>query len=357
MKNIYFMASLATLLLAGCSKDDGSYKFENSEPGVKAAISATIDGLIETPKSRAADETWSVGDLIGISCTDNYSENHDQKNFEYQATDVNGNFQAVDRFKEIWFLGANEFQVTAYYPYTGVPGVIPNKQSAITSSEYQTVANQPKIDYLFASTKASYENPSVNLSFYHKMSRLVIKFVSQTESDGTPIIPNLGVIDCYLVNVKQSGTFDPTTGTAIADKQNSDAVINRNIYQQTNEANKHTLSLILFPQPEITNARVDAVMKIEGRPDDIYYKIPLGNLHLEAGKSYNYKVVAKLDPEENKIILEISKGSINDWNEVPEISVEPEPGKVQTTVEGTTINGWNPDEEEVEVEVEVEKSL
>lgn len=356
MKNIYFMASLATLLLAGCSNDDGTPKFENSEPGAKATINAIIDGLMDTPKTKAVDETWTVGDQIGISCTDNYTEIYEQKNFAYKATTANGDFEAVDRLKEIWFLGTNEYQITAYYPYTGAIGIVPNKQAMITNTEYQTPEKQPQIDFLFATAKASYENPAVNFSFFHKMSRLQVQFVSQKDPDsGDPIISNLGTIDCYLVNVTQSGTFDPATGTAIADVKNNEEVKDKNVYQQVNAGNGHKLSLILFPQPEISNARIDAVLKNDDNPDGIYYKIPLSNLHLEVGKSYNYTVIAKLNPEDKKITLEINKGSINDWYEVPTIEVEPEPGKVQTTVEGTTVNGWTPDEEEVDVEVEEAK--
>lgn len=346
MKNIYFMASLATLLLAGCGKDDGAYKFENSEPGVKAVFSASIDKTADVQKTRAIDQEWAIGDRIGITCTDSYSPEYDQKNFEYSTASTQGTFSATDPFNEIWFLGANTFQVSAYYPYSGKAGIVPNAISVKTSTENQLPESQPKIDFLFASTTASKENPNVDLKFFHKMSRLVVQFKSQEDAQGNPLITDLGVIDCFLMKIKQSGTFSPVTGIAVADA--TEKVGNNNIRQSATEENGYKLSLILFPQPEV-NAQIDAILKNDDNQRGIYYKIPLEKLHLEAGRSYNYTVIAKKDAD-NKIIMEISQGTITDWEEVPSVEVESTPGKVQTNVEGTDIDDWGEDSD-VEVEV------
>lgn len=346
MRNIYFMTAFATLLLAGCGKDDGAYKFENSEPGVKAVFNAAINRPTETNKARAVNQEWAIGDCIGITCRDNHSPDYDQKNFPYSTTTVQGNFTAKNSFKEIWFLGANTYQVTAYYPYSGTVDIVPDKLAMQTSTEFQTKEKQPQVDFLFASGAASRENPSVDLSFYHRMSRLVVQFVSQTDADGNPLIEDLGIIDCFLMKVKQSGTFDPTTGIAVADA--IDSAKDNNIRQTLNKGNKHVLSLILFPQTEL-DAQIDAIMKNAEDPDGIYYKIPLKKLHLEAGRSYNYTAIAKKTAD-GKLILEISEGTITDWEEVGNVDVESNPGRVQTTVDGASINEWEKGETEVDVE-------
>lgn len=347
MKNIYFMTAFATLLLAGCSKDDGSYKFENSAPGVKAVFNATIDKSADVPKARAADQAWTIGDRIGIICTDGYSPDYDQKNFEYSTSSTLGTFTAVSPFKEVWFLGDNTYNVSAYYPYSGVVDIIPDAIATTTSTENQLPQTQPKIDFLFASTTASRENPNVNLEFFHKMSRLVVQFKSQVDADGNPLISDLGTIDCFLVKVKQGGTFNPTTGIAVANTTDDNSG-SKNIRQTTTKENSYKMSLILFPQPSV-NAQIDAILKNDENPEGVYYKIPLTNLHLEAGRSYNYTVTAKKTADD-KIVLEVSEGTITDWEEVGNVDVDSNPGRVQTTVEGAEVGDWGQDEE-VDVEV------
>lgn len=344
MKNIYLASALTTsLLLVSCSNDDGTYKFENSEPGAKAVISATIGDMTSAVATRVSGTQWGVGDEIGISSTDNYTTNYDQKNFLYRATSVDGAFQPADLDNSIWFLGANEFQITAYYPYSGAIGVPQGALAAITSSEFQTAEKQPKIDFLFAVGTASYENPAVELSFYHKMSRLQLQFVSQTDASGSALISDLGTLDCYAMNIVQTGTFDTAAGTAVADEQNGDAVTDKNIYQQVTGGNGHKFSVILFPQPNTGKARVDVVMKNTDNPKGIYYKLPLPELQLEAGKSHDYTVTAKLT-NDNKITLEISKGTVNDWIEIPGGIIDPTPGKVDTSVQGAEVEGWTDSE-------------
>lgn len=345
MRNIYFMASLATLLLVGCGKDDGSYKFENSEPGSKAIINGTINEATDIPKSRAANQFWAVGDKIGITCLDSHSPNYDQKNFGYTTSSVNGEFTAITPSNEIWFLGANTFQVSAYYPYTGAAGIIPNIIEKETNTENQLLENQPNIDFLVASTTASRENPCVDLTFFHKMSRLVIQFKSQQGPNGEPLISDMGTIDCYLMKVIKTGNFNPITGIATADEK--DKSTDNNIRQTVNKENGYKLSLILYPQPKI-NAQLDAILINADNPKGIYYKIPLENLHLEAGRSYNYTITAKATAD-NVIKLEINEGTITDWTEMPDVEVDSNPGRVQTTVEGTDINEWEGDGE-VDVE-------
>lgn len=346
MKNIYFMTAVAALLLASCGNDDGNYKFENSDPGAKAIINGTIDEATDVTKSRAVDAKWAIGDRIGITCLDSYSPNYDQKNFAYETSSENGTFTSVNRLNEIWFLGANTFQVSAYYPYTGSAGIIPNVITTETNTENQLPENQPKIDFLYASTTASQENPNVNLQFSHKMSHLVMQFKSQEDANGNPLIPDLGTIDCYLMKVIKTGGFDPATGIAAA--TTLDQSNDKNIRQRISQANGYRLSLILYPQPEV-DARLDAILINADNPKGVYYKIPLDNLHLEAGRSYNYTVTAKATAD-NVIKLEVSEGSITDWTEMPDIEVDSNPGRVQTTVEGTDITEWGEDEE-VEVDV------
>lgn len=337
MRNIYFMASLATLLLVGCGKDDGSYKFENSESGTKAIFNATIDKIGSA--TRMTNQSWSTDDRIGITCIDINLPEYDQKNFQYVSNDQ-GAFSALDPLKEIWFLGANDYQVTAYYPYSGEAGAVPKSLSSITNTENQLPENQQKIDYLFASTTASRNNPNVNLTFSHRMSRLVVQFESVKDEENNPQI-DLGTINCFLINVKQSGTFIPSTGVAVAD--DTDKAEDKNISQILNQANGYKLSLILYPQSS-SSTKIDAILKNSENPNGIYYAVDLGELLFKSGFSYNYTITAKKDAD-NKIVLDVTKGSITAWDEVDNVEIESTPAPVQTNVGGTSIDEWSPEEE------------
>lgn len=349
MKNIYFMASLATLLLAGCSKDDGSYKFENSETGAKAVFNATIQSPGEI-LSRAIDQTWTEEDSIGITCIDRNLPDYDQKNFKYLVKQ--GKIVAADNLKEVWFLGNNNYEVTAYYPYAGTPGAVPKSIADTTSSKKQMPVNQPKLDYLFASATASQQNPNVNLQFSHRMSRLVVQFKSVQSEDGVDLV-DLGSISCYLMNVRLTGTFIPSTGEALANTGDEE-VDDKNISCTLNEDNGYKLSFILFPQPKI-NAQLDAILTNSVNPNGIYYKVELNDLLLQAGKSYNYVVTAKKDSDDH-ITLEVSKGSITAWDEMDDIEIDSKPAPVQTNVGGTTANPWeSSDKDDVQITPETLK--
>lgn len=346
MKNIYFMASLATLLLAGCSKDDGSYKFENSETGAKAVFNATIDKV--APETRMVDQTWDIGDQIGITCLDKNLSDYDQKNFQYQFESTNS-FKAVDPMKEIWFLGANDYQVTAYYPYAGEAGAVPKAIAAITNTENQSSKNQPNIDFLFASATASRENPNVNLTFSHQMSRLVVQFESQKAEGSDEPLVDLGTINTFLMNVKQSGTFIPSSGLA-AVVDDAESIADNNIEQTLNEGNGYKLSFILFPQ-NCTNLKLDAILKNAENKNGIYYAVEFGAIHFQSGRSYNYTVTAKKDADD-KIVLDVSSCSIKPWDEVDNVEIESNPAPVQTNIGGTSVEDWGSSDDEVNVESE-----
>lgn len=107
MKNISSMAALAALLLVSCGQDT-DVKFAGDE-GAKVTFSASINEQNSQDVSRVTGVTWDDGDEVSISCGPT------QKNVFYRYNAADNSFTAINRFDEIWLLGNEEYDVTAYF--------------------------------------------------------------------------------------------------------------------------------------------------------------------------------------------------------------------------------------------------
>ena len=180
MKNISSMAALAALLLVSCGQDT-DVKFAGDE-GAKVTFSASINEQNSQDVSRVTGVTWDDGDEVSISCGPT------QKNVFYRYNAADNSFTAINRFDEIWLLGNEEYDVTAYYPHVGEEGTVPPVQTVeITSENQDTPEERAAFDFLYASTKATKAEPNVHLNFNHAMSRVNLKFVPGTDPEGNPV--------------------------------------------------------------------------------------------------------------------------------------------------------------------------
>ena len=235
MKNISSMAALAALLLVSCGQDT-DVKFAGDE-GAKVTFSASINEQNSQDVSRVTGVTWDDGDEVSISCGPT------QKNVFYRYNAADNSFTAINRFDEIWLLGNEEYDVTAYYPHVGEEGTVPPVQTVeITSENQDTPEERAAFDFLYASTKATKAEPNVHLNFNHAMSRVNLKFVPGTDPEGNPV--TLTDIECYLVGIKRNGTFDTETGVAAVAE---DAAVS-DLRQMLNADNDYTFTAYLLPQ-------------------------------------------------------------------------------------------------------------
>lgn len=180
MKNISSMAALAALLLVSCGQDT-DVKFAGDE-GAKVTFSASINEQNSQDVSRVTGVTWDDGDEVSISCGPT------QKNVFYRYNAADNSFTAINRFDEIWLLGNEEYDVTAYYPHVGEEGTVPPVQIVeITSENQDTPEERAAFDFLYASTKATKAEPNVHLNFNHAMSRVNLEFVPGTDPEGNPV--------------------------------------------------------------------------------------------------------------------------------------------------------------------------
>lgn len=336
MKKNYVTAAFALLLLAGCSNDvkESDIKFAG-ESGAKVTFSAVIDNQQASDLTTRATETnWDAGDQVGITC------GGDQVNVAYQySPDGTGLFKAVNgNTEEIWVLGTQTYAVSAYYPFTGTSGVEPVAIEVNTRTAVQTDKEARKqIDFLYATGTATSQQPNVQLSFHHVMSRIKLTF---TPGEGV----SLSDITCYLIGLKQEGTFNPTTGVAAVSTTTNvteeDIIWDDERKVGANE--NYTVEAILLPQT------VNEKVWIQAGMDGNYYEATFTNLkELKPGYSYNYTIEVN-KYEDNEYVLKITQATtIVDWVTGDEAKYSPDADLAGTDA-SITNPSWNIEEEEID---------
>lgn len=337
MKN-YVTAACTLLLLAGCSNDikESDIKFAEGS-GAKLVFSAVVNNQNDSPltSTRVMDTNWENGDAIGITCGTN------QVNIEYAYTGgENSIFTATGGdAKAIWVLGSNEYDVTAYYPFSGISGEEPVAIEVATASANQaTVEDRGRIDFLYAKAKASRENPKVKLDFVHVMSRIKLTFEADPELTG-----GLSDIMCYLIGLKLEGTFNPTTGITTV---NENAKTNDIVWDVINDKDNYTVEAILLPQ------NVDKEVSIQAGMSGYVYNVPFPTLtELKPGYSYNYTIKAKpyIDNTFKFEVTDVTQ--IKGWENVDHDPISSDPDVAGTDAE-TGNQNWSENDPEVIVPTE-----
>lgn len=330
MKKNYVTAAVALLLLAGCSNElkESDIKFEG-DAGAKVSFSAVINNHESSELlTRATETAWEVGDSVGITCGDNQTN----VNYLYKGE---GSFEAKEgTLREIWVLGSAEYNVVAYAPFRGTSGEELSPVEVSTASPFQATAkDRAQIDYLYATGKATSQNPNVKLAFNHIMSRIKIQFQA---GEGV----ELNDITCYLIGVKNQGTFNPATGETTVSEEPVTAEDDI-LWEKVGEADNYTIQAILLPQ------QVQDKVTIQARMNGYLYEAEFANLtELKAGYSYNYIIKANKYTD-NKYQLTITEETqINGWNNQDNDPMTSDPGLADT---GTDVGNpdWNITEETI----------
>lgn len=258
MKKIYILAAL-TLVLTACDNNNNNpdgVVVDPDAPQTVMEVSATIG---ERSLSRASDVTWGEGDRIGISSTVGDVVGP-FINLEYTTADGDGKFEGTD----IFFY--NNMTLTAYYPFAGKEGTAPGTIEATTGADFQTVENQPKIDFLWDTKTGvgkqdfSAGEPNVNFTFAHKMSKISFKFKGSQPvydpSDPTVMLSRgvdvATMIEYSIKGMVLDGTFDTATGTCAIDGDTATLIQKfdpLNVTDEDFERVREFPSLIVFPQP------------------------------------------------------------------------------------------------------------
>ena len=271
----------AAISLAACNSED---KYID-EP-VAARISATIGQSVET---RATDEKWAEEDQIGITMGNIYA------NVKYTATNEDGTFTG----SPMYFRNKQDLlTITAYYPFTGTEGSSPAIVHTSTGLERQTLAEQPKFDFLYARLdNVSGSAPDINLAFKHQMCKLTLIF--RKGNDGTDVSK---INSCRIDGLVLDGTFNTATGECTANSTSLAAPIEMT---PTVTDNVKLPYLILFPQ-----SVGKVTMRITDTEEQEYScELNFPDNRLVSGNHYIYTIVVK------KTSLNVEHYTITNWTE------------------------------------------
>jgi len=211
---------------------------ETSEPTqyLTHDIEAIFHGNVVTNGS--FEKYWERGAQIGVTIDTDSIVNYPMTSTGYGGFTSNLTY---------YFTSLSNVRFTAYYPYnSGVSLAAPTLTTTLTSAD-QT--NSDAIDFMFAEQEANPQNPRVDWTFYHAMSKIRLVFHDQYGNK----IENS--VDYIIDGLYNEGVFNTQTGEA-SGKGTGGTVISGTIPAGSNG------DIIIFPQPE---HEVDITINIGGQ--------------------------------------------------------------------------------------------
>ena len=265
----YLFLAATALSLAACSSDDENMG-ANDGP-----VAAQITAGLNVPATRAENQTWGTDDAIGVTVTDAPASDMETeyRNVEY-TINTGGNTQSgtFTSATGIYFQDENEtVTFSAYFPYqSGLAenGIISHDDISTMQTD---AATQETIDYLYDdNVTATQTNPSVNFTFEHKMTKLI------------------------LIVATADATASPVSAWDITD----------NRCDVKSDDGTRTYIMYLYPQT-LTSSGLSFSATYDGQT----YTTQAGaiNPELVAGNSYEYTITV------NKTGLIVSGCTIEDW--------------------------------------------
>ncbi len=328
MRSIPILLTLPALALAACTQI-----MPEADPVCPGGVELQVSAGVST---RSTDSGWDT-DVIGIRAVavsegSSSTMTRDYANVPY-ATDKIGSggaqFKALNSEDKIFF-DDREASVTftAYGPFTeaddGLVSSLPGENGLITvdtrhqhtEGDYEPGDDpaQEAINYIWApAVSASKPDPDVNFVFTHCMAelKLVIYPGAGTDVEEEEHLPY------YLHGLVHDGTFDVTTGKAVATGEPEDTEIFYNFpFEIDKDGDDHkdvVYTILVLPQ-QIESLTIST--DVEGENLVGEFKLPTyidpdtGEqvTGFEAGKSYTYTTYVR--PRE----LQTDRGSvIADW--------------------------------------------
>ncbi len=282
-KVIYYSVCLvlgaAVLSVVACSDND--YERTTVENTSALEVYGGINAV-----TKAVDQTWSVGDQIGVIGGGYLNSCYVLD--ETEPADV-GHFSAAEDHT-IYVGGSDPIDFTAYGPYQVSNGVFvyPGEQGdgvvAGSTASQNSVAGQEAIDFLYATAQsASSADPRVNFTFTHQMAKLVLKVVY---GEGlSAAILQYDDNDFVLGGLIHDGTFDVKDGTVTAEGTATESW-NLNSYSLKEDIDDGVqFTSIIFPQ----DPSLEITVKVNDEDfDPTFLPVPAGGFTL--GKAYIYTI-------------------------------------------------------------------
>ena len=303
MRQKYIAISLLACVLTACSHNDENIVV-NDGP-----VAAQITAGLNVPATRAENQTWGTDDAIGVTVTAAPTSNMETvyRNVEYTIS-TGGSTQSATFTSAtgIYFQDENEtVTFSAYFPYqSGLAenGIISHDDISTMQTD---AATQETIDYLYDdNVTATQTNPSVNFTFEHKMTKLILIVKTGVGFNPSEIVTGWSF---NLGGLIHKGTFNTNTGVATADATASPVSawdITDNRCDVKSDDGTRTYIMYLYPQT-LTSSGLSFSATYDGQT----YTTQAGaiNPELVAGNSYEYTITV------NKTGLIVSGCTIEDW--------------------------------------------
>lgn len=290
-KNTCFVM-LAALMMAGCSNEVEEQVMDSRR------VPLQINGDINMLMTRAADDHWDDNDAIGVYMVN--AENSIVRNVSnYRYTVVtggqNGTFIPADENNTAYFPeDGTAVNVVAYYPQGNV---VENKLSLDLAN--QDV--QPKIDLMAAkATDASKNNPTINLEFKHRLTKLFFEIEGDVNTDGI-----YAAIGNQYTDIQYDILNDELLIAEGSEKKDI-------VMKYWNLDNYRFTEAIVLPNEE-NNIAEDRQLTFQ--LNEKIFKATISNsTTFEAGKKYTYKVKFETTSSGN-INVSITGVSIKNWDD------------------------------------------
>ena len=289
-KNTCFVM-LAALMMAGCSNEIEEQVMDSRR------VPLQINGDINMLMTRAADDHWDANDAIGVYMVsaDN-SIVGDVSNYRYVVIDKdNGNFSPDGEANTAYFPESDDVvNVVAYYPQGNV---VENKLSLDLANQDE----QPRIDLMSAKAEgASKNNPTINLGFKHRLTKLFFEIEGDVNTDGI-----YAAIDNQYTDIQYDILNDKLL---IAEGSEKEEIV----MKYWNLDNYRFTEAIVLPNEE-NNSAVDR--KLTFKLNEKIFNATISNsTTFEAGKKYTYKVKFEATPSGN-LNVSITGVSIKNWDD------------------------------------------
>lgn len=289
-KNTCFVM-LAASMLAGCSNEIDEQVMDSKR------VPLQINGDINMLMTRAADDHWDANDAIGV-----YMVSADNSivggvsNYRYVVIDKdNGNFSPDGETNTAYFPESDDVvNVVAYYPQGNV---VENKLSLDLANQDE----QPRIDLMSAKAEgASKSNPTINLGFKHRLTKLFFEIEGDVNTDGI-----YAAIGNQYTDIQYDILNDELL---IADGSEKKEIV----MKYWNLDNYRFTEAIVLPN-EGNNSAEDRKLTFQLN-EKIFDATISNSTKFEAGKKYTYKVKFETTPSGN-INVSITGVSIKNWDD------------------------------------------
>ena len=287
MKRLFYSLSLLTLALTtSCTFGEGTSN--NTDNGVK--FNAKINRA-----TRATDLQFENGDAIGVyasyegsSIIGDYAQNVIY-NYQGSLFTTDGTLRYPSSGEDLQFY--------AIYPYNANSDTVPEFYFAVNTDQREH-SNYTQSDLMTASALGE-KNETVNLTFNHRLAKIVINITSENMPAGEPTLT--------FRNVKYIANANLNTNTYYASSSTANVIASAN--------GTNSFKAILPPQ-SIAKDNLFAEIRIG---NEIFEWVVNRDLIFNSGVEYTYNV--ELDAANNIAFTT----QINPWGEPEEIeSVIPE---------------------------------